>query len=129
MRIFILEDDPTRVRVFRRNMIGHEVVVCSNVDEAKTYLREGEWNVAFLDHDLDGRIYVDSEEPNTGYQLAKWMVEQPHLQNTHVVIHSFNEIGREKMRQLLPDTAQAFPGVWHYLDQGWHIEPDGSVAF
>jgi len=118
MRIFILEDDPKRIESFQKNMIGHEVFVSGNVQAAIEILDEGDWDMCFLDHDLDGRIYVDSNEPNTGYQLVKWIVKQPKFENTHIVIHSFNEIGRENMRNLLPDTAQVVPGAWQLLELG-----------
>ena len=103
MKHFVLEDDKNRIAVFREklNEPGNTVTICSSVEEGKRILREdGPFDVIFLDHDLDGYIYVPSTQPNTGWQLAKWISENDIP--GEVIIHSYNEFAVPRMIEVLP---------------------------
>ena len=72
MKILILEDSKERIKIFKKNLTKyHDLYFFDNVQDARDALElMGPWDMLFLDHDLDNRVYVESEEPNTGYQLA-----------------------------------------------------------
>jgi len=58
------------------------------------------WNVIMLDHDLDGQVYVNPENENTGYQVAKFIVENKIKFDT-CIIHTLNDYAAPKMIGLL----------------------------
>ena len=100
MNIFILEDDEERMKKFRRNLIGHIIFHSDNVENAKEILLKESIDIIFLDHDLDNRVYVDSNEPNTGYQLAKWIFEN-NIKYSRLIVHSLNDAGRRNIKSIL----------------------------
>lgn len=112
LNIFILEDNKERLNwfwEFFKKAPDHIEVTCKwedNVEKAKaTYEAHGPWDYVFLDHDLDQRVYVDSDEPNTGYQFAKWLVDQKMITpETFFYIHSMNTVGALKMKEILMDS-------------------------
>lgn len=108
MRIFILEDDRERLVWFFRELNdiqGHQVRHCDNVDDAKMILTKlGPFDVLFLDHDLDNRQMVNSEEKNTGYQLAKWIRDQG-MKFDQIIVHSMNPAGAKNIQDALADAA------------------------
>ncbi|NCN42332.1 hypothetical protein GW916_13910 [bacterium] len=104
--IFVLEDDELRIEAFRGyfEKIGEtQVLYAVSVDEAKDLLqRNREFRVLFLDHDLGGEVYVESTEPNTGYQVAKFIKENAIIYKT-CIVHSMNVVGAENIRSVLRD--------------------------
>jgi CheY-like chemotaxis protein len=116
MRIFILEDSEERRRIFREMLSPpHTLSFFGHVKEAKTALvADGPFDLIFLDHDLDNRVFVDSEEENTGYQLAKYIAENN--VRSKIIIHSMNPYGAERMQQVLPDAQRiSFPDLYSQL--------------
>jgi CheY-like chemotaxis protein len=102
MKILILEDSYERIILFKKYFgRKHTLYFYDQVEDAKKALETlGPFEVIFLDHDLDGRIYVDSEELNTGYQLAKYLAEKD--TEADIYIHTMNSIGAAKMQEKLP---------------------------
>jgi hypothetical protein len=58
----------------------------------------------FLDHDLDQKIFVNSNEQNTGYQLTKFIVENK-ISFGFAYIHSMNQYGSDLMYAELLEVA------------------------
>ena len=108
MKIFILEDDPRRMVYFRKEFenYGHSITWKETADEAIEHLKNhyDEYSNIFLDHDLGGQVYVDSNEHNTGHTVAKWIAENTNGPYDHIVIHSMNIPAAERMRMLLEDS-------------------------
>lgn len=104
MRYFILEDNRSRCQKFMdcMNTPGNTVTLCAHVEQAKKILSEQEFDIIYLDHDLDGHVFVPSEEPNTGWQLARWIAEN-NIPYKEVITHTFNENGAKKILEVLPD--------------------------
>jgi CheY-like chemotaxis protein len=122
MRILILEDDPTRVKAFSQSLGGYDIVVEKKAAAAISRLEHETWDILFLDHDLDGQVLVSSG-PGTGYEVALWLSEHPDRKPKSVVLHSFNEQGRKKMKERLPEALE-LPGAWAFIEQNWaKIEP------
>ena len=72
MRILILEDDPARHKAFKKNLIGNEVLITEHTDQAIKLIKEQDWDVLFLDHDLGGKVYCES-----GAGIQKNTVQTP----------------------------------------------------
>ena len=110
-KILVLDDDDERLKIFRRNLIGHSVTLVKTAHEAIYELdRNGPFDTVCLDHDLGGLINVASG-PGTGYEVAEWLSQNPDKQPTQIIIHSFNEPGRKRMMAALPNAIE-YPGVW-----------------
>jgi len=110
MKILVLDDNETRLRLFRQKFIGHEILCVRTVKEAiKTLKKEG-FDAVFLDHDLGGKENVASG-PETGYEVAYWLSKHPEKKPPQIVIHSFNTVGSRNMHALIPEATIA-PGCW-----------------
>lgn len=103
MKIFILEDNPERMKFFNANLIGKEVFHYDNVDDAIEFLDEhlDEMEYLFLDHDLDGDEMVHSSVHNTGFTLAKYLSDKDMMFHK-IIVHSLNPVGAANMAHLLP---------------------------
>lgn len=113
MDILVLEDDPQRHAIFRRNLIGTNVVIVTTVQGAIAELPTRAWDYVFLDHDLNGEQMVKSGE-GTGYAVAEWLAANPLHIPPHIVVHSFNPLGAENIQKALPSAILA-PGCWALL--------------
>lgn len=112
MKIFILEDNLNRIETFKQNLTGHELFIASNIEIAKTMLKFNQFELMFIDHDLGGEVYVNSEFPNTGYQLAKWIREN-NITYKRLIIHSCNSIGSMNIKGLIPEAERIpFPNLF-----------------
>lgn len=100
MKIFVLEDMEDRIKIFEKIFGEHELTICDTADEAKEILGQQKFDTIFLDHDLGGEIYVDSDLPNTGYQVAKFIANQKI--SSQIIIHSMNYDGALNIKSILP---------------------------
>jgi hypothetical protein len=110
----ILEDSFARIDTFRRKLEkDYDLYFFDNVKDSIEALQiMGPFNIVFLDHDLDDKIYVNSNEANTGYQLAKYISEN-NLKFDQIIIHSMNPVGSDNMKRLLPEAIIApFPTLF-----------------
>jgi CheY-like chemotaxis protein len=70
----------------------------TGVTSAKRMYERANPDLIFLDHDLGGQTYVDSDEGNTGYQFVKWLKENdPQWKERSYVVHSLNPSGADNM--------------------------------
>ena len=101
MRILILEDSEERVKQFFL-MFGddHSLVVVNSAADAISLATTSKFSVIFLDHDLGGKTFVDSNEENTGYQVAKILPTSIN-KTTPIIIHSWNGPGVKRMKRAL----------------------------
>jgi len=113
MRILILDDDKSRLVKFKKKFFNHTTECVETAKAAINKLDAENYDYVFLDHDLGGQVYVPSGD-NTGYEVAKWLAENPHKQPEVIVIHSFNPVGAENMKRVLPK-ALVIPGAWEKL--------------
>ncbi len=107
MKIFVLDDMPGRHMIIKRwlvlNLGPHfEYIEATDVESAKERLNEHEsFDMLLLDHDLGERTFVESSDPNTGYQVAKYIVEQG-IKYEIAIVHSQNVWGAANIVQILP---------------------------
>ena len=60
------------------------------------------FDIIFLDHDLGNRIYVDSGDPNTGFQVAMFIQNNKICYN-EIIVHSMNYWGAKNIKDIIPD--------------------------
>ncbi len=113
-RVLILEDNKKRVSGFNQSLIGCYVECFSSVRKIISSLEEESWDYLFLDHDLDGKIFVPSG-PGTGYEVAQWLKNHPDNMPVKVIVHSLNDIAQPLMAKVLPE-ALIIPGAWLLID-------------
>lgn len=108
--ILVLDDEEVRLRAFRAKLIGNVVLTVKTVEECISALENATWDYVFLDHDLGGKILVESGK-GTGYEVAEWLSNHPEKKPKHIIVHSFNAAGAKNMLGLLPE-AKYIPGIW-----------------
>lgn len=108
MNIFILEDNAERVKWFRRALGGHGVWLTDDVGEAIEIVKARDYQVMFLDHDLDevhypgSAGYCETMLRGTGTEFARWLAEHAELsRDARIVIHSCNPGGAARMHDIL----------------------------
>ncbi len=108
----ILEDNPARYEylislLFQLTFpfMGKLIITTTAKDAIDELARLKEFNIIMLDHDLDGQVYVKPENPNTGYQVAKFIKENS-VKFDLCIIHTLNEFAAPKMLDVLKDTGK-----------------------
>lgn len=103
-RILIVEDDATRCAWFNERFDGLILDVTCNVAQAIAWLRERDYFMILLDHDLIEEHYLSDafDDERTGYAVAAWLAEHPDSQRDAIIlIHSLNYIGAGRMLEAL----------------------------
>lgn len=104
MKVLILEDDPNRIVIFKKNLIGCFVVDTDMANSAIALLDTQDWDVLFLDHDLGNQVYVNPEEENTGSEVTRWLVKNPDKKPKLIILHSMNGPATVGMKSMLRDS-------------------------
>ena len=102
MNVLILEDSKERIPIFNKVLKDDIPVVVETAKHAIDLLKNKDWDLLFLDHDLGGQSYVKSGE-NTGWEVAKWLEEHPDRKPNNIIIHSLNTVGQKNMKDCLPE--------------------------
>mgnify|MGYP000875712596 CR=1 FL=1 len=102
LKIMVLEDMPSRIQFFKHKLHRHDVYFFDNADDAMNGLRylNDKWDIVFLDHDLEGRIFVPSSYHNTGYTVAKFISEND-IKINQIITHSMNPQGAQNIKAIL----------------------------
>lgn len=108
----ILEDNPSRFN-YLINLafqicypyIDKLIIVTIAKDAIEELNKTKEFNLIMLDHDLDGKVYTNSENFNNGYQVCKFIKEN-NIKYGLCIIHTLNEYAAPKMLDMLKDTGQ-----------------------
>lgn len=99
-KILILEDSSARVKIFNKILLNCVLTFVDMVNDA-IYIDKtlGPFDFYFLDHDLEHKAYVPSNDENTGYQFAKYLSnERP---TAKVILHTLNFYGAQNMLSIL----------------------------
>ena len=116
--VFLLDDDERRHRWFERRFNGDELSIAETVEDAKELLEKGSFDAIFLDHDLLPHHYESNDHDDfarTGYAIAEWLNERPHLQKAAtIIVHTRNADAAIPMVQKLRESGRnveycAFP--------------------
>ncbi|MBI9072726.1 MAG: hypothetical protein JEY94_14085 [Melioribacteraceae bacterium] len=109
-KILILEDSPNRQEAFLERFSGSlfAVTICEHAQECISLLKKDEYEVVFLDHDLNGK-FIDFDKYDCGTVVAEWINKNPI--SAQIVIHSLNIKAVRNMQRLLPDSMH-LPLIW-----------------
>lgn len=104
VKVLILEDMHERHVEFHKRM--HEVgisdyTIVEDADSCIANLKLNNYDIIFLDHDLNNEVYVSTMLDNTGSGVVRWIVENQNNKQALFVLHSLNHGGRENMKSLL----------------------------
>ncbi|MDR0920567.1 MAG: response regulator [Oscillospiraceae bacterium] len=118
MKIFFLDDSKERQIVFQHHFAKlAEIIFASDIEEAKEkFLPNAEYDLIFLDHDLGDRIFVSSEDENTGAEFCRWLKNNWENSGTPIYIHSHNPVGAKNMINII-GTAKPYP--FAYMMHDW----------
>ena len=112
MRVFVLEDNSSRMVKFRRELIGNRVDHAETLDAGREMILANKYDLIFLDHDLGGKEMVDSADEDTGYHLALIIASDDRNKETPCVVHSCNPAGADNMVRALPHAVKVpFPSL------------------
>jgi CheY-like chemotaxis protein len=103
MNILILEDNPIRADIFKKLFKSQTLFITDKVGIAIKACEEIVFDIMFLDHDLEGKIWMDSNKEQTGYTFCKILVQTDFQKKTLCYVHSLNPIGANNMVNLLHD--------------------------
>ena len=88
-RLLFLDDDPHRAERFLKDY--PQAVWVTNVPDCVARLDEP-WDEVHLDHDLGGKVFVDSADSDCGMEVIRWLCKEPrpHLQRSLFFVHTHN---------------------------------------
>ena len=95
MRILLIDDTRDETNVKRRV----DLIARNYWSGILALEKLGPWDLVFLDHDLN-TFYPDGKEL-TGYDIVKFLEQNPHLLPADVQLVSSNPPGRARMGQVL----------------------------
>ena len=99
MKILFLDDDQIRHEKFHRQAIGHQVDHVWTADNAITKLGKGDYDLVYLDHDLDStynnQMVDDIEDGRFVVRLIVANAER--FANTTFICHSLNRPAAQHM--------------------------------
>lgn len=120
-RILVLEDDPERHKAFKNRFAELQsdatYTIVETAQDCESLLKSEEYELIFLDHDLGGKVFVDSKDLNTGAAVARWIAKNKEsiLGDPIFIVHSLNPDGSEYMRQTISEVfseVYRMPFVW-----------------
>lgn len=132
LNCLILDDDQDRLDCFEKNFDYFNLIMTSDVDECINFVQNKKIDIIFLDHDLNGKAFVDSfGEEKTGYTVAKWLSEN--LDSIPIIpraiyFHSLNDEGRKNMEEVIMNAIQlknisikmiSCAGAWVLKDESY----------
>lgn len=100
MNILFLDDNPKRVKAFRSE-VPFAKIAYNAPDMIKLIKDQDEpIDFCFLDHDLGGEVYVDSNREDTGAEVARWIsAKKPDI--NVVIVHTYNPEGAAIMTSVI----------------------------
>lgn len=104
MRIFVLEDDPTRIdTLFKELGSGHDWTIVDSCERVDKF--QPPYDVILLDHDLGGRQLEDHED--NGAVFAE-LIKDKLVPDDVVIVHSYNPAGTQRILGTLNEYCDVF---------------------
>lgn len=105
MNILFLDDNELRHEAFRSLPLSFDTVIHSySYEEAVNALKQVDFNILFLDHDLSEEDIMCTpgidNRGKTGTDLARWIVTAPIKRPDLVILHTFNPVGAKTMKYI-----------------------------
>lgn len=114
MTALVLEDDINRISQFRKVLFNYKTTYTDSASNCIYLLEHNKYDLIFLDHDLDNRVFVNIDEKNTGSEVARWInLNYNNFLNKDsiIIVHSLNDVGSTNMIKLIPNSKYV-PLIW-----------------
>lgn len=98
MKVFILEDDPTRVQYLKERLKGHDLTVIDTCADVGRFTPP--YDLILLDHDLGGRQMTEHEDDGAHFVD---LVRDRMNRGATIILHSYNPEGAQRQAQRLRD--------------------------
>jgi len=97
-KALFLDDDRRRTATFLHWIedLECEAVTVETADECIARLREGDFDLVLLDHDLGGEIYCDSSREDCGMEVVRWL-KRHRGKHGAFIVHTFNAVAGASM--------------------------------
>lgn len=104
-RVIFMDDDRVRLKAFKRKVPVAELVeTAANTIKLLKELKTDDEVQLFLDHDLGGETYVDSNREDCGMEVVRWIEANLPTQVIEIFVHSHNTPAAEAMVNKLRDS-------------------------
>lgn len=119
MNILFLDDNMYRTRTARSLMPS--LTAAGTAEECIRLLPICDWSIVWLDHDLGGEAFVNSDRDDTGMGVVRWIVaNKPKIDK--IVVHSLNHPAATEMSAKLDDAGYdveviPFTSLWQEIDR------------
>ena len=89
MKILFLDDNNKRAEFFLQY---NNATWTATAQGCIACLEADIYDCVYLDHDLDGKVYVDSNSPRTGMEVVRYLINDTSRKHkdTIFIIHSWN---------------------------------------
>jgi len=108
MNILFLDDSDRRCKTFKSNFPSADIV--NTAEEAIKAMQHTHYDLICLDHDLGGEQMADTKGKNTGSEVVRHMIKNPHPAKA-IVIHTHNPPAGNQMVMAL---MKHYDGVYRY---------------
>jgi len=110
MKVLILDDMEVRHEGFRKkfNRYSDTIVSTYTVKQCIKELDQDRFDMICLDHDLGGK--------KSGYDVCKWLINNPEKARSIIIIHTNNPVGAKNMYDILRKqgiNSIIHPGYWY----------------
>ncbi len=109
VKVLVVDDNPSRQAKFFIHKGDKDLRRTWNAAECIEALKEGDWDICSLDHDLESIPFDDPEKENSGSGIVRWVVEhKPDVKK--FIVHSYNSKEAQKMVEALK--AAGYSASW-----------------
>jgi CheY-like chemotaxis protein len=129
MKILFLDDMKSRRDVFQKNAVGHSVDFAITAQEAIAFLKNNEYDVIYLDHDLEDSHYQSNEDHHEdGRFVANHLKDMTQHHGKIVIVHSLNPIGRANIASILDKDFDVWMPENIRISELWKIEANTLIG-
>lgn len=106
VKILFLDDRSKRIHSALDKFKVYDLTIVTNVTECLRFLSNEEWDIVYLDHDLGGHEFMDTNSHECGMEILRyidrtgWPVDK---KKPRFVIHSSNSFAAMAMEEYLKE--------------------------
>lgn len=106
LKILFLDDRSKRIHAALKKYAEHDLTIVTTVKECIEKISNKEWDLISLDHDLNYEVFVDSNRPDCGMEVVRFMVKNRKFlfqksRHADIIIHTSNRAAGFAMKDVL----------------------------
>jgi len=95
LKILFLDDRSKRIHAALKKYADHDLTIVTTVKECIEKISNEEWDVISLDHDLNYEAFVNSNRPDCGMEVVRFMTENSKFllkkfMQANIIVHTSN---------------------------------------